>query len=192
MQKKPNALINVYNHPLFTHSELHQLFAVHEKVTYRKYDYLLRQGEISNDYFVLETGLVRFYVVDYNGNEITTQFCGEDEIVNEVTSFFMRLPSVVNIQALTDCTVWKISLEDFQTFYHSMESVSEWGREWMTTQLFICQKRSINMITQSATDRYRNLLISRPCIIKHAPLKHIASYLGITDTSLSRIRKELN
>ena len=137
-------------------------------------------------------GLIRFYVHDYNGNEITTQFICENEIVNEVSSsLFQRIPSVQNIQAVTDAVVWEIDFNDFQHLYHTMESVREWGRGWMSVQLFQSQLRSIEMITQSASSRYLHLMEHRPQIIQQAPLKQIASYLGIADTSLSRIRKEL-
>ena len=121
----------------------------------------------------------------YNGNEITTQFIGENEIVNEVSSLFQQTPSVVNIQAVTNIVAYKLDLDAFQEFYHSMESVTEWGRLWMTNQLFACQKRSVEMITDSATDRYLSLLHHKPQFIQQAPLKQIASYFfDITATSL--------
>jgi len=135
--------------------------------------------------------LIRFYVHDFNGNEITTQFVCENEIVNEVSSLFQRVPSVQNIQAVTDTVIWKIDFNDFQHLYHTLESVREWGREWMSAQLFQSQQRSIEMITQSASSRYLQLMEHRPQVVQQAPLKQIASYLGIADTSLSRIRKEL-
>lgn len=181
----------IYNHPLFTSDDLQEIVSLHQKVIVQKNDFLLSEGKTANAYYLVEKGLVRFYVNDFNGNEITTQFICENEIVNEVSSLFQRIPSVQNIQAVTDTTVWKIEFNDFQHLYHSMESVREWGREWMSAQLFQIQQRSIEMITQSASYRYLQLMEHRPQIIQQAPLKQIASYLGIADTSLSRIRKEL-
>ena len=185
------ALQRIYDHPLFTQEQLNKIFAAHTKFKLNKNEYLLEEGQTAKSYFIIEQGLVRFYVKDYNGNEITTQFIGENEIVNEVSSLFQQTPSVINIQAVTDIIAFKLDLNAFQEFYHSLESVTEWGRLWMTNQLFACQKRSIEMITNSATDRYLSLLQLKPQIIQQAPLKHIASYLGIADTSLSRIRKEI-
>ena len=181
----------IYNHPLFTSDDLQEIVSLHQKVIVQKNDFLLSEGKTANAYYLVEKGLVRFYVNDFNGNEITTQFICENEIVNEVSSLFQRIPSVQNIQAVTDAIVWKIEFNDFQHLYHSMESVREWGREWMSAQLFQIQQRSIEMITQSASYRYLQLMEHRPQIIQQAPLKQIASYLGIADTSLSRIRKEL-
>jgi len=62
---------------------------------------------------------------------------------------------------------------------------------WMTGKLFHSKQRSLEMITTSAKNRYQNLLKEKPQIVLHSPLKYIASYLGITDTSFSRIRKEI-
>lgn len=181
----------IYNHQLFTSADLQEIASLHQKVTLPKNAFLLEQGKTANAYYLVEKGLVRFYVNDFNGNEMTKQFICENEIVNEVSSLFQRIPSVQNIQAVTDAVVWKIDFNDFQYLYHSMESVREWGREWMAAQLFQTQQRSIEMITQSASFRYLQLMEHRPQIIQQAPLKQIASYLGIADTSLSRIRKEL-
>ncbi len=181
----------IYRHPLFTTSDLQEIVSLHHQIFLKKHDFLLKDGETANAYYLVEQGLIRFYVNDFNGNEITTQFICENEIGNEVSSLFQRIPSVQNIQAVTDAVVWKINFNDFQHLYHSMESVREWGREWMAAQLFQNQQRSIEMITKSASSRYLQLMSQRPQIIQQAPLKQIASYLGIADTSLSRIRKDL-
>ena len=186
-----NFFQTIYNHPLFTSGDMHEIVSRHNKIRVDKNDVLLREGMTSDAYYLVEKGLIRFYVHDFNGNEITTQFICEGEIVNEVSSLFQRIPSVQNIQAVTDAILWKIDFNDFQYLYHSMESVREWGREWMSGQLFQSQQRSIEMITQSASSRYLHLMENRSQIIQQAPLKQIASYLGIADTSLSRIRKEL-
>ncbi|WP_354359706.1 Crp/Fnr family transcriptional regulator [Pedobacter sp. UYP30] len=170
---------------------MQEIFSLHKQIIVTKGDYLLKEGKTANAYYLVETGLMRFYVHDYNGNEITTQFICEHEIINEVSSLFQRVPSVQNIQAVTDAVVWKIDFNDFQHLYHTLESVREWGREWMAAQLFQSQQRSTEMITQSASARYLHLMEHRPQIVQQAPLKQIASYLGIADTSLSRIRKDL-
>lgn len=187
----PDLFQTIYNHPLINVENLQEIISLHQKITLQKNDFLLAAGKTANAYYLVEKGLIRFYVNDFNGNEITTQFICKNEIANEVSSLFQRIPSVQNIQAVTDAVVWKIDFDDFQHLYHSMESVREWGREWMSAQLFQIQQRSIEMITQSASSRYLHLMEHRPQIIHQAPLKQIASYLGIADTSLSRIRKEL-
>tara|TARA_R110002049_G_scaffold303286_1_gene497500 strand:- start:5189 stop:5767 length:579 start_codon:yes stop_codon:yes gene_type:complete len=187
----PTLFDRVYQHPLITPSDIQEIVSLHKKLMVPKGDFLLKKGKTADAYYLVEKGLVRFFVHDFNGNEITTQFICEKEIANEVSSLFKRIPSVQNIQAVTDVVVWEIGLNDFQHLYHNLESVREWGREWMSAQLFQSQLRSVEMITQSASSRYLQLMEQRPQIIHQAPLKQIASYLGIADTSLSRIRKEM-
>lgn len=186
-----NILQNIYRHPLLTSQELQAVFEAHQKVSFKKGDFLFQKGQVYNEYYCVEKGLVRSYVFDYNGNDITTGFIGKGEIAIDVVSLFHRIPSVESFQALTDCECYVIDLETFQTLFHSLKGLSEWGRAWMSESLFLLKQRSVSMITDSATQRYLELQEKHPEILLHAPLKNIASYLGITDTSLSRIRKEL-
>lgn len=187
----PTLFQTIYSHALFTANDLQKIVSLHRKIEVAKGDCLLKERQTATGYYLVEKGLMRFYVHDFNGNEITTQFICENEIVNEVSSLFQRIPSAQNIQAVTDAVLWEIDFANFQQLYHTLESVREWGREWMAAQLFQSQLRSIEMITLSASSRYLQLLKERPQIVQQAPLKQIASYLGIADTSLSRIRKQL-
>lgn len=188
---KEQLLSSVYTHPLLTQSDLEQLCRAHRKVMFRKNNFLLREGQIANEYFIVESGLIRSFVRDTEGSEITTNFFSEGEIVIEVSSLFQRIPTCENIQALTDCTCWRIDFDVFQHLFHSIKGFSEWGRSWMAGELFRFKQRSMEMIAGSATERYLKLIREKPHVIRQAPLKYIATYLGVTDTSLSRIRKEI-
>jgi CRP-like cAMP-binding protein len=185
------ALNCIYHHPLLSPQELQTVFNAHHKVEFHKGDFLLSKGQVANKYFCVERGLIRSYVYDYDGNDITTGFIGKNEIAIDVVSLFHRIPTVEYFQALTDCECYAIDLEQFQLLYHSIKGLNEWGRAWMSESLFKLKQRTISMITESASERYKMLQHEHPEILQQAPLKFIASYLGITDTSLSRIRKEL-
>jgi len=189
-QAENNALKQVYGHPLLQNGNIEKIIEAHEKITFTKGELVLKEGQVANEYLIIEKGLMRSYVHNYDGNDITTNFFSENEIVIEVSSLFQRIPTQENIEALMDCICWKIGFEHFQNLYHSMEGFSEWGRAWMAQSLFESKQRSISIITDSATERYQKLLQDKPSVLKNAPLKHVASFLGITDTSLSRIRKE--
>lgn len=186
---KNELLAQVYRHPLINEEQLNKIMNAHKKVNFKKGDYILKTGEIANGYLILESGLIRSFVYDYNGNDITTDFFSDYEIVIEVLSLFQRTPTQENIQALTECNCWKIEYDAFQELFHSIGGFSEWGRLWMTGRLFHFKQRSIEMVTVSAKDRYLRLIREKPQIILQSPLKYIASYLGVTDTSFSRIRK---
>lgn len=186
---KNELLSQVYNHPLINTHELHSLINAHKRATFKKGDFILKQGEVADGYMILESGLMRSFAYDYNGNDITTNFFSNQEIVIEVLSLFQRIPTTENIQTLTDCACWKLDIDIFQELYHSIPGFSEWGRLWMTNSLFHFKQRSVEMVTISAKERYLQLMKEKPQIILQSPLKNIASYLGITDTSFSRIRK---
>lgn len=182
---------HIYRHPLITSKDIDEIYDAHQKVHYKKGDYILKEGQVANEFSIMQNGLIRSFVHDYDGNDITTNFYTDEEIVIEVSSLFLRVPTRENMQALTDCVCWRIGFDVFQKLFHSIEGYSEWGRAWMSNQLFHCKQRSVSIITDSATDRYLSLLKEKPQILQQAPLKQIATYLGITDTSLSRIRKSV-
>lgn len=190
--EKQKTLHNVYQHPLLTDKDLAVINALHKRVVFNKGDFYLRKGENPHSYLILEKGLMRSFVFDYDGNEITTHFFTEQEVVIEVLSLFKHASSEESIQALTECVCWEIDFEAFQKLFHTIPGLSEWGRAWFSEELSRFKQRSVQMITQRASERYMKLLKEKPQIIRQAPLKQIATYLGITDTSLSRIRKELS
>lgn len=180
-----------YQHPLFEPQDLEQIYSAHQKINLSKGEFILEKGKIANEYFILDDGLVRTYLYDFDGNEITTGFSGKNEVVIEVASIFQRIPTQEYIQCLTDCVLWKINYEDFQNLFHKIPAFREWGRAWMAFELYLSKKRATEMITEPAKMRYLHLMQEKPQIIQQAPLKYIASFLGVTDTSLSRIRKEI-
>jgi len=188
---KNELLSQVYKHPLINPEELEKIMAAHRKVLFKKGEFVLREGETSHSYMILEKGLIRSYVIDYKGNDITTDFFCEGDLVIEVLSLFQRTPTQENIQTLTDCEVWEIDYEVFQELFHSISGFSEWGRLWMTGRLFHMKHRSVEILTASAKERYLKFIKEKPQVVLQSPLKFIASYLGITDTSFSRIRKEI-
>ena len=181
----------IYKYPDIKKEDYDRIANAHSSVEFSKNDLLIKAGKVSNAYFLVEKGLFRSYVIDFKGNEITTGFFSNNHILIEVASLFLRQPSQENFQALTNGVAWKIDIADFHELFQTIDGFSEWGRAWMSNQLFISKQNSINMLTQSATDRYLHLVKAQPEVIKNAPLKFIASFLGITDTSLSRIRKEI-
>lgn len=151
----------------------------------------LKEGQISNEYLVIQKGFMRSYSFDPDGNEVTTAFHSYSYPVFEVASFFNRIPSRENIQALTNCIGWFITYEQLNMLFHSIPEFRDFGRSILVRGFASLKTRMLSMITETAEERYASLLQSNPEIFQQAPLKQIASYLGITDTSLSRIRKEM-
>jgi CRP-like cAMP-binding protein len=154
-----------------------------------KGELLLRSGRVSNEYLFLESGFIRSYLYDTEGNEITLNFYVQGELVFEVASFFQRIPSEENFEAVTACRGWILTYEKLNHLFHALPEFREFGRSVLVKGFVAFKLRTFSMINKTAEERYELLIKSKPEIFRHAQLKHIASYLGITDTSLSRIRK---
>lgn len=157
-----------------------------------KGDFLLKEGSVSNEYVFLTEGYMRSFATDPDGNDITTSFHGPQQVVFEITSFFHRIPSRENIQALTSCTGIAITYATLNELFHALPEFREFGRSILVRGFSSLKSRMLSTITETAETRYLQLLQSNPDIFHHAPLRTIASYLGITDSSLSRIRKEVS
>ena len=154
-------------------------------------EYLLREGAVCKESHIITEGIVRSYIFDLEGNDVTTAFYSNNMHASDLLSFFKRTPSKENIQALTDCETWYITYDDMQQSFHDIPEFREFGRLNIINQFGILKLRMLSMLQQTAEQRYSDLVYAHPEILQHAPLKYIATYLGITDTSLSRIRKEL-
>ena len=155
-----------------------------------KNDFLLKEGKISDDYTFLEAGYIRAFTYDTEGNEVTTNIYRNNSIVFEPASFIKRKPTTENFQTLTDCTTWTLKYDTFQILFHSIPQFREFAREILVNGFIALKERTLNMINLTAEQRYANLLNTRSDLFQNVSLKYLASYLGITDTSLSRIRKE--
>lgn len=160
-----------------------------EELAFSKNEYLLKQGKVSG-YYYLAVGFVRAFTFDTNGNEITTFFYPQNRVVFEASSFFLRQPSTEYLQAITDCKVYATSFEKLNLLFHSVPEFREFARAMLVKEFAAYKQRTLAMINKSAEERYTSLVANSNEIFQYAQLKHIASYLGITDTSLSRIRKE--
>lgn len=185
-------LNNIFKAKDFSTEELDTIITKFKQVHYSKNDYLLHESKTENHYWFIESGFVRSYVMDTMGNDITTNFYAVGDIVIDWTSFFLRHPTRENIQALTNCVCWQLDFDTFQQLFHSIQSFREQGRTTLVESYFSLKKQSVSMIADQAKERYARLVQEKPHIIQNISLKHIATYLGITDTSLSRIRKEIS
>lgn len=156
----------------------------------KKEELFLQLGKVSNEYLFLQKGFLRVYTFDNTGDEVTTDFHAENKVVFEPASFFTREVSQESFQALTDCMGYSITYEKFNILFHSIPEFREYGRLMLTKAFFAYKQRTLGLINKSAEQRYTELISNHKEVFQFAPLKYIASYLGITDTSLSRIRKE--
>ncbi len=174
----------------FRKEDLENIFNQYQRVEFSKNDYFIKEDTTANFYYFMESGFARSYVIDLEGNDISTKFFSTTDIVIDWHSYFLKTKCRENIQAITPCVAWKITFENFMKLF-TIEAFREVGRTRLVNNYFELKNHSVSIIADPAKDRYLNLLKVKPDIVQNVPLKQIATYLGITDTSLSRIRKEI-
>ncbi|PWG81244.1 Crp/Fnr family transcriptional regulator [Pararcticibacter amylolyticus] len=155
------------------------------------------KNEIIKDYDEIEkylniivTGSAGLFV--WNGKKnICINLLYENSFMTDYYSFLKQQPSGIKTEALEDCTLWSVSCRDLNELYSRNEIGLRIGKS-ISESMFLCkQQEQINLLTLSPEERYLRLIKQRPEIFKRTPLKIIASYLGLTAESLSRLRKRL-
>ena len=184
-------LKTIFNEVNFKPDDFEMIMNQYKRIEINKNENLIEYESTANYYFFLETGFVRSYVIDLEGNDISTKFFCPTDIVIDWHSYFLKTKCREHFQAISNCVVWKISFDNFMKLF-AIEAFREVGRTRLVNNFFELKNHSVSIIADTAKERYLNLLKTKPDIIQNVPLKQIATYLGITDTSLSRIRKEIS
>jgi CRP-like cAMP-binding protein len=183
-------LTNIFPQANFSAEDYELILSQYQYCEFNKGDYLIKEGSTAAYYYFLESGFARSYVIDLEGNDISTKFYGSKDLVIDWHSYFLKTQCRETTQAISNCKAWKITFEKFMKLFH-IEAFREIGRTRLISNYFDLKNHSISMIADPAKDRYLHLLETQPDIVQNVPLKQIATYLGVTDTSLSRIRKEI-
>lgn len=173
----------------FSPDELQDITSHFKKEIVSKNTMLLKQGEISKRLYFIENGMGRSYYLKEDGKEVTQWFFGVGKFMTTVDSFFQQSPSLYYLETLEDSTMYSISNESMDLLfskYHKMEKLGRLVSIEMLTKVV----NKLNAIQfQTARERYDYMLAEFPDISYRVPLGHIASYLGMTQETLSRIRR---
>lgn len=150
---------------------------------------LLRNGERCSDLYHIEKGLLRgFYYSDEK--EITHWFAREGEFATCFYSFITQKPAVESIETLEACELVSISYSGLQKLYKDFPETERVGRLLTEAYYVKLENRLLGLQFTDAKTRYDSLLANNPTLLQRAPLGYIASYLGITQETLSRIRSQ--
>ncbi|TWR31589.1 Crp/Fnr family transcriptional regulator [Mucilaginibacter pallidiroseus] len=158
----------------------------------KKGDFFNMQSMVCNDLGLVVKGIFRIYYRDeQSGEEKNVFFFTENQFVVSFRSFIARFPCHYFIEAMEDCEIFFISHADLTGLYDANKSWAKFGR--LLAELFFAysQSRAEELLFFSHEERYLRLLDKHPNIIERIPAYHISSYLGITNPSLSRIRKRI-
>ncbi|AVR47104.1 cyclic nucleotide-binding protein [Christiangramia fulva] len=156
-----------------------------------KKDSILNQGEICSSTIFVEEGLLRSYTIDSKGKEHILQFTTEGRWTADLSSFFSGEPSLYNIEALENCELLLLTNQKWDLLLKKLPDFERYFRMLIQNNLIATQGRLMGTISSNAEERYRKLITDFPNIIQRVPQHMIASYLGITRETLSRIRRQI-
>ncbi|MDG3581242.1 Crp/Fnr family transcriptional regulator [Galbibacter pacificus] len=159
--------------------------------TVDKGDYLLREGESTGSSYFVEDGLLRQFSIDEKGKEHILQFAPENWFVSNRESEYLNRPSSYFIQAIEDARVLVVERELIERLSKSNPAFIELNTRLLHRHIAGLQKRVTQLQSYTARERYLDFVRSYPDVLLRVPQTYVASYLGITPESLSRVRKEL-
>ena len=176
----------------FSPKELSSIGGLLKKIDLKKGDVLLSQGQtVLHTHFVYN-GCLRTYFVDNPGKEHTLQFAIKDWWISDYTALFSGGKAMMTIECIQDATLYRLSRKNMEQLYLDIPAFETFFRKKLEKRMEAFHKRTLGNLALSAKDRYLSFIHTYPNIEQQVKNYHIASYLGITTESLSRIRKEIS
>jgi CRP-like cAMP-binding protein len=175
--------------PGLSKEELELLEKGFTPVRFDRDDHFLREGQICKHAGFIETGLLMYYTISPDGEELVGDFVSENEWVSHYESFIGETPSDVFIKAIEPSVIHTITLAKINELYKKIPVFEKIARQLVEKAFTDMMKRSLAFKNLKAEDRYRKLELEYPHIVQRVPQYYIASFLGIAPQSLSRIRK---
>jgi len=157
----------------------------------RKRQYLLQEGDICKYTAFVEKGILRSYKVDEKGNDQILQFASEGWWMADLYSFMTKEPSFFNIDAIEDCELLLINDVSWDKMLEQVPALERYFRILVQNNLITTQRRLLGAFSETAEEKYLKLLDTFPGCFQRLPQHMLASYLGITRETLSRIRNQV-
>ena len=160
------------------------------KVTsYKKGEFILREGQVCDKANVIVKGLVRFYYIN-DGKDITSRLFEEGFIISSWLSYYTQKPSNEFIEAAEDTILVGIGYNAIEKIYKEFPEANIIGRRGTEYAYYLSELRTQMLRQHTAEEKYKYFLDNHPTLLQRVPLKHIASYLGMNEATLSRVRSK--
>jgi CRP-like cAMP-binding protein len=161
-------------------------------LTLKKGDFFVQKDSICKQIGFISDGIVRIYYTNENGEKTTSGFCSENNLTTSYKSFIQQLPSNLVIQALSETTLLAIGYKDLQALYAQSTTWQTIGRTLTEREYLVMEKYASVLNNETAKTKYLRFMKEHPDIMRSVPVNYIASYLGVTRRTLSRIRQEVS
>jgi len=176
-----------------------EVITILKKINYKKGDIINKEGDIFKNIFFVNSGIVRSYLIDSNGRDFTwhIHYSGDKAkmknlFVVDYASFTKQEPSKLFFEVIENTELITFSFNSLERLYNSSEKWQKLGKIMADTAYYFTHHRTISLLTETAEVRYERMLKEDSILLQKVPQYYIASYLGITPQSLSRIRKEFS
>ncbi|HLR26832.1 MAG TPA: Crp/Fnr family transcriptional regulator [Fodinibius sp.] len=173
-------------------AQWNELAAIFHPKTVAKDDYLLHTGDEVYELYYVGEGLLRIYYLNERGKESNKAFPAQGGFAGPLATALLKMPSRYGIQALEDSVLLTTQYDDYFNLLDQHPLFDRLGRKILEWLLGRRELREQSLLQQSAKERYLDFIERYSSLLNRIPQYHIASYLGITDVSLSRLRSELS
>ena len=158
----------------------------------RKKQYLLQEGDVCKFIAFVEKGVMKSYTIDEKGVESIIQFAVEEWLISDLFSFLTSEPATYNIDAIEDCELVLISKTAHEELLRTLPKYETWIRLQLTNAYIALQRRLTSIISLSLEERYQYFSTLYPELLQRVPQHMIASYMGLTPETLSRVRRKIS
>ncbi|MEP7264463.1 MAG: Crp/Fnr family transcriptional regulator [Bacteroidota bacterium] len=154
-------------------------------------EYFSEAGKVAKQFGFITEGIIRVCYYNDKGEEMTKYFIDENNIVVDLNSFDNSIPSSAYLQAISDCKIIVFSKKDWEELLNTIIGLDNIVRKIISKALLRKVVRLSALVSDDGTTRYLSFMEQYPNLVNRIPLSYVASYLGITQSSLSRIRKNI-
>ncbi len=157
----------------------------------KKGDYFIRQGNVCKKIAYINKGILRTFYLNDKAEDTTSCFCTENSLTTSYKSFILQQPSDLSVQALEDTELLVVDYGQLQQLYSTSSVWQNVGRVLTERAYMVMEQYAAVLNNDTAKEKYLRLLREQPMVLQSASVEHIASYLGVTRRTLTRIRKEI-
>ena len=184
-------LQEVFDGTSFSEDELNTIGALLKRIDLKKGDFLLQPGQTVRYTHYVYQGCLRSYFIDESGKDHTLQFAIKDWWISDYTALFSGDQALMTIACIQDTTLYRLSRKNMEQLYVDIPAFETFFRKKLEKRMEAFHRRTLENLALTAKERYLSFINTYPSIEQQVKNYHIASYLGITTESLSRVRKEI-